>query len=157
MNVDGAFSRVKKKCACGGLIRDTSGRFLKGFIHPIEDGDELTAEIWGCLLGLKTAWAMGFKRVWMETDSTKCLELLSREHSSIHRDSAILSEVKKLIQMAWETNITYVSRPCNSAADYLAKKGLGLGWGLHELYLPPKDLQSLLVQDCNGGNIPIGV
>lgn len=45
VNIDGTYSLTANKSACGGLFQDSIGKFLKGFLYHIEDGDELSAEI----------------------------------------------------------------------------------------------------------------
>ena len=155
VNVDGAYSRGMNKRACGGLIRDSNGKFLKGFIHPLEDGDELTAELWACFIGLMTVRTLGVQQVWLETDSTECLDLLQMEQGGNHRDTRIITEVRKLLQMDWRTKLTYIPRSGNSAADFLAKKGLETGLGHHEICEPSTELRVVLCSDCNG-NYPIG-
>ena len=117
----------------------------------------MSTEIWACLLVLKIAWAMSFRKVWLETDFTECLDLLTQEQGDHHRDAGILDEVKKLLHIEWESKVTYVPRSGNSAADYLAKKGLDSGWGLHEIFTPSEALEVILRKDCNGCNIPIGI
>ena len=150
VNVDGAFSAAAGEHACGGLLRDAAGQFVKGFVHHLDGGDELSAEIWACLLGFKMAWAMGFRKVWLETDSLECLDLILHEPSPQHRDFGIVREVRVFMAMEWETKVTYVQRSCNRAADYLAKRGLVPGQGFYEVYSPSEDLVELLGQDCNG-------
>lgn len=62
VNVDGAYSHRHKINACGGLIRKAL-LYVKSFIQRIDEGDEVTAELWGLLHGLKLAWDDGHRRV----------------------------------------------------------------------------------------------
>ena len=45
VNVDGAHSTITSRSACGGLVRDSLGKFLKGFIYHIDQGDAPSAEL----------------------------------------------------------------------------------------------------------------
>ena len=151
VNVDGAYSRSANRSACGGLLRDSAGKFLKGFIHPLENGDDLTAEIWACLLGLKIAWSLGIRKVWLESDSSECLDLLLIQGGgSHHRDADVIQEVQRLLNMDWSTKLMLIPRSSNSAADFLAKKGLAVGLGHQEIFQPSTELEAILCQDCNG-------
>ena len=80
------------------------------------------------------ARAMGIKKVWVEMDSSKCLNLILHDQGQMHSDVGLLTEVKALLARDWITKITYGPRSCNYAVDYLVKRGLREGHGYHEIY-----------------------
>ena len=53
VNVDGAYSRVTAKSACGGPIHDSTGKFVKGFIHHMDEGERYLQKFGGVFLVLE--------------------------------------------------------------------------------------------------------
>ena len=74
------YSATTTESECGELVGDFRGNFIKGFTYHIESGHAFSAEIWAHLLGLKMACAMGIKKVWVQTNSLECLDLILHEH-----------------------------------------------------------------------------
>lgn len=100
---------------------------------------------------------MGFRKVWVETDSTECRDLIFQEHEHNHRDVELLTQVRAMLARDWMTKLTYVPRSCNNVADFLAKKGLEGNQGYQEIYLPSDTLQGLISKDWNGCNVDLGI
>lgn len=46
-NIDGSHLRSAGSSACGGLVRDSDGRFVKGFYCRVGSGNAIWAELWG--------------------------------------------------------------------------------------------------------------
>ncbi|XP_027357185.1 uncharacterized protein LOC113866558 [Abrus precatorius] len=53
LNVYGAVSRTNEVTACGGLIRDSHGRFIMGFCNSLDPCFPLTTKLWGIFLGIQ--------------------------------------------------------------------------------------------------------
>lgn len=98
LDVDGAYVIPTGEVAWGGLLRDELGRF----IIQTTSGDCLTAEIWGCLLGLKTAWDSGFRWIQLEPDFIETWELLRHKPNLEHYDHDLIKEVLHLLGRDWE-------------------------------------------------------
>lgn len=79
LNVDGSCYGEGENIACGGLIRDASGSWIRGFLHKIGAGSVLQADLWGILTGLKMAWNAGMEKVIVEADSKCEVELCIKE------------------------------------------------------------------------------
>ncbi|XP_054778184.1 uncharacterized protein LOC129286191 [Prosopis cineraria] len=54
---------------CMRSIRGSDGNFIIGFIHRLDGRDNLTAELWACVHGLKTTWDTVYQHVILESDS----------------------------------------------------------------------------------------
>ncbi|XP_028806217.1 uncharacterized protein LOC114761073 [Neltuma alba] len=93
-------------------------------------GDALTAELWGCLLGLKRAWECGFRSIVLKSDSQEALSLVQMENTDLHEEFALISEIKNMMQQNWKVTLQYIERDMNRRADLLAKHGLAAGKGL---------------------------
>ncbi|KAF7819758.1 putative reverse transcriptase [Senna tora] len=90
-NVDGVRKDSLSLTACGGLARDSEGRFLTGFVHKLGDGTVLNAELWSMLSALEVARCAGFKKVVIESDCLTAVKLVNDSVQAMHPCSTILS------------------------------------------------------------------
>ncbi|KAK9044905.1 hypothetical protein V6N11_058796 [Hibiscus sabdariffa] len=80
----------------GGVLRDSSGVWVKGFCKSIGIISPLQAELWSILVGLQLAWSMGISLLQVQSDSSVvvCLVLdpmASTSTSPLVRAIAMLS------------------------------------------------------------------
>lgn len=59
-NVDGACRRDGSEAGCGGVLRDSSGNWIFGFLLNLGGMDNLSAKLWGIWQGLVLIWERGF-------------------------------------------------------------------------------------------------
>ena len=97
LNVDGASSHTLNSAACGGLLRNMNGDFLGGFVAKLDEADELSAELWACMLGLELAWDLGYRRVQLDSDSKVAVGLLENEINESHHDFELVMATKRLM------------------------------------------------------------
>lgn len=98
LNTDGAFSHSSARLASGGVFHDEHSNFLQGFLSKGVEGDSLSAELWGCLHGLKLAWDMGYRQIILEYDATEAVELIQRELNDLHEDHNLIAEIHYLLR-----------------------------------------------------------
>lgn len=55
--------------AYGGIVRNSSGNWVKGFMHFIGVGGDLATKLLAILSELQVVWAMGARKVWLEANS----------------------------------------------------------------------------------------
>ncbi|MCI51897.1 putative non-LTR retroelement reverse transcriptase, partial [Trifolium medium] len=55
LNCDGSRNNRVGIAGCGGLLRVSDGRWIKGYSQKLGAGDALHAEMWGMYLGLDLA------------------------------------------------------------------------------------------------------
>lgn len=67
LNVDG--SHNSGGSACGRLLRNSLGQFLRGFHCNLGLATSVLAELWGLVLGLRLARCMGIASLRVELDS----------------------------------------------------------------------------------------
>ena len=147
VNVDGAFA-MNLGLGCGGLMRNSNGKFIEGFMfHPTE-GDSFTAELWALILGLKLAWEKGERRIIVESDALELIQLLEQGNTSQHADAELIQEAKSLIGRQWEIELLHIPRGANSVADFLAKRAITTVRGYELILESPDYLFSLLQKDC---------
>ncbi|KAK4278961.1 hypothetical protein QN277_016730 [Acacia crassicarpa] len=128
----------------GGVIRGDHDNFISGFMFRGDGGDSLSAELWGCLHGLKLVWDMGFRNVILEVDSVEAVDLIKNEANEAHADWSILAVIKGLLGRDWNTELSLIRRWENSAANFLAKASLSIHPGFHvvhnaDIYGAPKN------------------
>lgn len=70
MNVDGSCGITTGTIGAGGVIRNSVGEWIAGFVANIGNGQILDAEIWGVAFGLKLAVDRGVSNLTVEMDST---------------------------------------------------------------------------------------
>ena len=66
----------------GGLLRDSSGKWLKGFVRKIVVCDALHAKMRGLYLGLELAWRDGISHLCVEGDSKLLIEMATNNYKT---------------------------------------------------------------------------
>ncbi|XP_028790096.1 uncharacterized protein LOC114746076 [Neltuma alba] len=131
--VDRAFSRRTQVAGCGGVLSRGNGATIESFLCRIEGRDSLTAEIWGCIWGLRRAWDNGFRMVRLLTDCTELISLCNSEDVHLHEDESLIRELQSYLRRDWTVQLRYINRNENKVADLLAKEALSMGFGLQIL------------------------
>ncbi|KAL4386440.1 hypothetical protein GQ457_09G009190 [Hibiscus cannabinus] len=122
VNVDGARDHRTGLAACGGLIRDHEGRWVRDFARSVGVCSPIESELWAVHEGLVQAWALGLRRVVVEVDSLSVLRLM------LHRNDTevpmtIVHHIFELLSRDWLIKFVHVYREANAVADRLAKLG----------------------------------
>ncbi|KAF7842466.1 reverse transcriptase [Senna tora] len=125
-NVNAARRENMNLTACGGVARDSDGRFLIGFMRKLGDGSMLNAELWGIVSALVVAWRSGFKKVLVELD---CLLAISCD---------------------WEVQVVHTHRDGNLVADALASHAFSYSMDLNILHEAPIFLFHVLHANIKG-------
>ncbi|XP_054801417.1 uncharacterized protein LOC129305407 [Prosopis cineraria] len=120
MKVDGACAFTPKVVACGGLIHNSQGAFIAGFMYQMGDDNHLFAELWVCY-GLRLAWNMGYRKIILESNSTEALRLIVHAENPEHMDFGVIMEVKHLMGRNWKVDTKRIVRDRNKSVDFLAK------------------------------------
>ena len=69
LNCDGSWKGSSTLAGCGGLLRDSDGRWIKGYFKKIGMCDAYHVEMWGMYLGLDLAWRENTTHLIVENDS----------------------------------------------------------------------------------------
>lgn len=80
LNVDG--SHNSGGSACGGLLRNSLGQFLRGFHCNLGLATSVLAELWGLVLGLRLACSMGITSLRVELDSMVVVNMVELRRSN---------------------------------------------------------------------------
>ncbi|KAK9012100.1 hypothetical protein V6N11_040169 [Hibiscus sabdariffa] len=120
LNVDETQDHSSGFTACGGLIRDHNGRWVRDFAHLLGVCSSIKVELWAVHEGLVQAWALGLRRVVVEVDSTLVLCLLS-QHPGMVLSMIIVQHLLTLLGRDWSVNLVHFFRETNVVADSLAQ------------------------------------
>ncbi|KAL4302224.1 hypothetical protein GQ457_10G026540 [Hibiscus cannabinus] len=145
-NVDGAVRLDDNATACGGVFRDSTGRWLFGFSRSLGYCPVLFAELWGVHDALKQAWCFGCKKLIIETDSTDVVDLLLRQHDVLRSDTLVVS-IRQMLVQNWHVNIYKIDRDSNRVADALAGASRGSSIGETFYTTSPSFVQNLIMKD----------
>ena len=77
LNSDGASCENPGKAGGGGLIRDCSGNWFKGFARSICFATSVTAEFWALRDGLKLALSQGIQNLIVELAARVVVDLVN--------------------------------------------------------------------------------
>lgn len=77
INVDGAHNDFSRNSACGGIVRDDHGNFVKGFNCNISRRLPLATELKALLYGMKVARNLSLRKVIFESDSLVIVNMIS--------------------------------------------------------------------------------
>ncbi|CAL2236895.1 unnamed protein product [Prunus armeniaca] len=106
------------RIAAGGVLRDSSGQWMRGFAVNLGVGQVLEVELWGIYLGLKLAWDIGCSAVVLESYSATAVHLLNKNVEDLHPLATMLWGCKDYINKNWD--------PPDSTRSFLSEDLLGV-------------------------------
>ncbi|GKV35026.1 hypothetical protein SLEP1_g43346 [Rubroshorea leprosula] len=123
LNTDGSSLRTSGAAACGGLIRNSLGRWVVGFARNIGITSALGAEFWGVRDGLIMARNWGIQNIIVDMDSLIVFKLLSNYDSVNHPFHTMILECRELMAQIPHVRLHHIFREANQCADHLAAIG----------------------------------
>lgn len=149
-NVDGASRKGGLTAGCGGIIRDSMGRWEEArFMMNLGRLDSLSAEIWSMAWGLDLAWEKGFKRVILESDSRQAINLIGRGILTEHPLVELVQRIREKLDRDWEIVLNHCLRNANAAADWLGSTATRRSGGRRVLEETPEELRAIVRRDCH--------
>ncbi|GLT57288.1 hypothetical protein SLA2020_302710 [Shorea laevis] len=123
LNTDGSSLRTSRATACGGLIKDSLGRWVVGFARNVGITFALGVEFWGVQDGLIIARDWDIQNIIMEMDSLIVFKLLSNYDSINHPFHTMILECRELMAQIPHVRLQHIFREANQCADNLAAIG----------------------------------
>ena len=119
-NTDGSSSGCPGDCSAAGVFRDHHGRVVGCYVQHFGSGFAYEAELMAAILGIEFASRLGWRCIWLETDSTYVEGLLLRHSSQVpwtyrNRWLAALDTLRTMT-----FRVSHIYREGNSVADALA-------------------------------------
>lgn len=149
VNVDGALSAMFS-ASCGGVIRDASGNWVKGFSRNLgifSSAKVFLTELVAVRTGVELAMSLDLANVIIETDSMEVVEVLLNSEGVTHRYEQVILDILRLQSAHGSLLFQHAPRTANSLADYLARIGFELPYGSHYFDSPFGECHAILQQD----------
>ena len=147
LNSDGASLGNPGKAGGGGLIRDSCGRWIKGYMRYIGISTSIIAEFWALRDGLKLASQLGITHLAVELDAKVDVDLILSNRSY----TSLLNDCRYLPGQFQQTVIRHVFREVNRGAYSLTKGACSLTSDFVVLDVPPTlELNVIVNSDANG-------
>jgi len=99
LNCDGAYKDTLSIAGCGGLLRNSDGRWLQGYSRKIGACDALSAEMWGMYFGMKLAWRQGFQHLKVESDSIMLVDMIMGTVKFKGRPLTLVHRIQELLKL----------------------------------------------------------
>ncbi|CAJ2630361.1 unnamed protein product [Trifolium pratense] len=155
LNCDGAYKDSMNNAGCGGLFRDSDGRWLKGYTQRIGDCDALHAEMWGMYTGMEMARRQGYTHLVVESDSKLLIDMVTGRCKLNGKAPILVNRIQDLSNLQWHVMFKHTWREGNRCADWLASFSLNQSsYDVRILEDPPRELQQILFDDVSGACMP---
>ncbi|CAL2241387.1 unnamed protein product [Prunus armeniaca] len=118
INVDDSCMGEMGSINAGGIIRDSTG-----------------------------GWIKGIRRIKLECDSFTVVSLINEETRLSHPLSSLIHSCKDMLLRDWECSISRIYTEQNIVVDHMAHMGQSSNLGYHVVDLPPHSIVSLLAND----------
>ncbi|GAU42748.1 hypothetical protein TSUD_77850 [Trifolium subterraneum] len=102
---------------CGGLFRNSDGRWIKGYARKIGTCDALSAEMWGMYLGMQLAWRQGFHLLQVESDSKTLVDMITGKVKINGNPPTLVVRIQELLKLNWQVFFNHTWREGNRSAD----------------------------------------
>jgi ribonuclease HI len=126
LNSDGACKRGGESSGCGGLFRNSDGRWIKGYFKKIGVCDAFHAELWGMYLGLDMAWKERIPQLIVESDSKILIDIVTNNYKFSGVVPTLVQRIRNLLALDWRVQFRHTWREDNRCADWLANFSLSL-------------------------------
>ena len=148
-----------KKAGSGGIIQNSDGDWIAGFVKKFGNVSSNTAELWALKEGLLIAKQLGFDNLCVDLDTAFLVYLITNPTVAHLNLEPLLSDCKNLTKSFPNCLVEHVYREANNCADRLAKMGADLNTNHLFLYNTLPVVVDLLALDkadyvCNRLIIP---
>lgn len=79
INRDGTYKKTTAIAGCGGLLRDSSGNWLKGYTRKISLCDTLLTKMWVMFHGIELVWQERITNMKVKSDSKVLIDMINQE------------------------------------------------------------------------------
>ncbi|XP_020978334.1 uncharacterized protein LOC110271646 [Arachis ipaensis] len=142
------------RAACGGILRDSDGRFIACFSANLNGGTVTTTELLGILLGLELALNIGCSHLIIEADSLVAVKLCLQKEIDLHATRSLVLAIRNRCSRLTSWNIHHQFREANTCADRLAHFGHSLPSGCHIFFNLPSCISLAFHADSIGIALP---
>jgi ribonuclease HI len=150
LNVDGSCIGSPTWAGFGGLIRNSAGFYLSGFLGFLpSSSDILQAELTAIYHDITLAIDMGISNMAVYSDSLLSINLITGISSKFHIHAVLIQDIRDKLSLG-NFSLHHTLREGNQSADYLAKLDAISDVAILIHQSPPDDLRPLLKSDASG-------
>uniref|UniRef100_A0A5B7ALD5 RNase H type-1 domain-containing protein n=1 Tax=Davidia involucrata TaxID=16924 RepID=A0A5B7ALD5_DAVIN len=131
----------------GGVIRDDSGRWVKGYYGFISYTNSITAKLWSIREGLRLMAQSGSPKLIVESDCEVTINLLNKLEEIDSAYEAILEDCRLYAASFEVCEFIHTLREGNTCVDYAANLGVNQRERMVVMDEPPTELLRLLFAD----------
>ncbi|GKV04424.1 hypothetical protein SLEP1_g16578 [Rubroshorea leprosula] len=142
LNTNGSREQVSGLASAGGVLRDSTGAFIKGFSVNIRQASIFRAELWGCRVKVS--------HLVVEMDSLAAVQVIEGTKDNDSLAAILVADIRRLSNEFISFVIQHTPQEGNFAADFLAGIGRSLQVGTTIFYFPPPGLNAFLEGDLLG-------
>nr|KYP70931.1 Putative ribonuclease H protein At1g65750 family [Cajanus cajan] len=147
LNGDGAVTKDGYG-SCGGVVRDSEGRFIIAFSKSLGRYSIIQSELWALLLGLRLIQNHHLGgQISIESDSKEAVKLIEEGCNRGHPCYDLVKAINDLTLYLSVFSYSYIAREANLVADKLARHRSRLEENMTIFHSPPSFILSLLVAD----------
>jgi len=117
LNCDGAWKRSGTLAGCGGLLRVSNGRWIKGYFKKIGMCDAFHVEMCGMYLGLDMAWRENTTHLTVESDSKILVDMITENCNFSGTTPTLVRRIRHPLSLSWTVKITHSWCKGNRSAD----------------------------------------
>jgi len=101
----------------GGLIRNSDGVWIRGYLRSIGYTTSVMAELWALMDGLFLAIQLGISNLEVELDAKVIVEMVKNADNSNKKFSPLLLDYRSLMASLTQVWVAHVFREANRCAD----------------------------------------
>ncbi|KAL0281699.1 UNVERIFIED_CONTAM: putative ribonuclease H protein [Sesamum radiatum] len=107
LNADGASKGNPGISGAGGILRDQLGKVIFAFQEPLGNATNTQAELSAIYRGLQICFSRGLRKIWIETDATAIIKIISAPQRGAWNLQATLQNICKILnQMEHKLSIS---------------------------------------------------
>ena len=149
LNTDGSALGNPGRTGGGGVIRDHSSHWIKGYSRALGTTYSFTAELWALRDGLIIVKDLGITNLIVELDALSVIHMLSSDKPYSIMEP-LLSDCKSLYRTIPNKRIQHVYQEANQCANALARLGSSVVSSFVVFVEPPPVVVNLLALDVVG-------
>lgn len=123
VNSDGSSLGNPGLAGGGGLIRDETGKWIRGYARAIGPTTSAAAELWVLRDGIRLCIALKLQAVVFELDAKAIVDLLKKDEQSCNNNVNIVADCRKGLREIPMVVIHHCYKEANRCADALARRG----------------------------------
>lgn len=147
---DGSFLGNLGKASGGGIIRNCTGNWVRGYARVIGHTTSVAAELWALRDGINLCIDLNLTNVLIELDVKIVVDLLLKGEEKTHGNDVLIADRKEGLKKISSVQIQHCYREANKCTDTLTRRGALLSQDFVIFHSPPANVALLVGLDAVG-------